>query len=90
MDFEKFKPENYKNVDIKFTLRLPEELHKEIADYKLIFTKLDETSTLGNIYNLKMYTGASLSYVTCGQNVPDDIAYFSPQATVKQLLGGRK
>lgn len=64
--------------------------YKEIADYKLIFTKLDETSTLGNIYNLKMYTGAALSYVTCGQNVPDDIAYFNPQATVKQLLGGRK
>ncbi len=33
MNFEKFKPENYKNVDIKFTLRLPEELHKEIATY---------------------------------------------------------
>lgn len=64
--------------------------YKEITDYKLIFTKLDETSTLGNIYNLKMYTGASLSYVTCGQNVPDDIEYFNPQATVKQLLGGRK
>ena len=33
MKFEKFKPENYKNVDIKFVLRLPEELHKEIAEY---------------------------------------------------------
>lgn len=63
--------------------------YKEIADYKLIFTKLDETSTLGNIYNLKLYTGAALSYVTCGQNVPDDIEYFNPQSTVKQLLGGR-
>ena len=64
--------------------------YKEIADYKLIFTKLDETSTLGNIYNLKLYTGAPLSYITCGQNVPDDIEYFNPQATVKQLLGGRR
>ncbi len=64
--------------------------YKEIADYKLIFTKVDETSTLGNIYNLKMYTGASLSYITCGQNVPDDIEYFNPQSTVKQLLGGRR
>ena len=64
--------------------------YKEIADYKLIFTKLDETSTLGNIYNLKIYTGATLSYITCGQNVPDDIEYFNPQATVKQLLGGRR
>lgn len=66
------------------------DIYKEIADYKLIFTKLDETSTLGNIYNLKMYTGAPLSYVTCGQNVPDDIEYFNPQSTVKQLLGGRR
>ena len=33
MKFEKFKPENYKNVDIKFTLRLPEELHQDIASY---------------------------------------------------------
>jgi flagellar biosynthesis protein FlhF len=64
--------------------------YKELADYKLIFTKVDETSTLGNIYNLKMYTGASLSYITCGQNVPDDIEYFNPQSTVKQLLGGRR
>jgi flagellar biosynthesis protein FlhF len=64
--------------------------YKGIADYKLIFTKLDETSTLGNIYNIKLYTGASLSYTTSGQNVPDDIDYFDPQSTVKQLLGGRR
>jgi flagellar biosynthesis protein FlhF len=64
--------------------------YKGIADYKLIFTKLDETSTLGNIYNIKLYTGASLSYVTFGQNVPDDIEFFNPQSTVKQLLGGRR
>lgn len=64
--------------------------YKEIADYKLIFTKLDETTTLGNLLNLKLYTGASLSYVTCGQNVPDDIEDFNPQKTVKRLLGGKK
>lgn len=61
-----------------------------MTDYKLIFTKLDETTTLGNLLNLKLHTGASLSYVTCGQNVPDDIETFNPQKTVKQLLGGRK
>jgi len=66
------------------------DIYKEITDFKLIFTKLDETSTLGDIYNLKLYTGATLSYVTCGQNVPDDIEYFNPQSTVKQLLGGRR
>ncbi len=62
--------------------------YKEISDYKLIFTKLDETTAIGNLLNLKLYTGASLSYVTYGQNVPDDIEKFNPQKTVKQLLGG--
>lgn len=64
--------------------------YKEMADYKLIFTKLDETTAFGNILNLKLHTNAPISYVTCGQNVPDDIENFSPQKTVKQLLGGRK
>lgn len=62
---------------------------KSIADYKLIFTKLDETSTYGNILNIKLYSGAGLSYTTNGQNVPDDIEEFDTQKIVKQLLGGR-
>lgn len=64
--------------------------YKEVTDFKLIFTKLDETTTLGNLLNLKLHTGAPLSYVTCGQNVPDDIEKFNPQVTVKQLLGGKR
>lgn len=63
--------------------------YAQLSDYRLIFTKLDETTTLGNLFNLRLHTGADLSYVTCGQNVPDDIEVFSPQSTVKQLLGGR-
>ena len=63
--------------------------YSEMTDYKLIFTKLDETTTLGNLFNLRKHTGAQMSYITCGQNVPDDIDRFSPQNTVKQLLGGR-
>ena len=60
--------------------------YKEIAEYKLIFTKLDETIARGNLFNLKLYTGATLSYITCGQNVPDDIQTFNPQSMVKQIL----
>lgn len=63
--------------------------YKQIAEFELIFTKLDETSSFGNILNLKMYTNAPVAYVTLGQNVPDDIEIFSPQKTVKQLLGGK-
>jgi len=64
--------------------------YSTLTSYKLIFTKLDETTTLGNLLNLKLHTGASLSYVTYGQNVPDDIAYFNPQDTVRLLLGGKR
>ncbi|MCR5503874.1 MAG: DEAD/DEAH box helicase family protein, partial [Lachnospiraceae bacterium] len=64
--------------------------YSAMTDYKLIFTKLDETMSLGNLLNIKLHTGAPLSYVTTGQNVPDDIENFNPQKTVKQLLGGRK
>lgn len=64
--------------------------YSSMTNYKLIFTKLDETLTLGNLLNLRLHTNAAISYVTNGQNVPDDIAIFNPQKTVKQLLGGKK
>lgn len=64
--------------------------YMDITEFKLIFTKLDETTTVGNILNIKLHTGSEVSYVTYGQNVPDDIEQFNPQKTVKQLLSGRK
>lgn len=65
------------------------DIYNEMADYKLIFTKLDETSLYGNLLNIKLYANADLSYVTTGQNVPDDIEVFDTQKIVKQLLGGK-
>ena len=46
------------------------------------------TGTIGNIFNIKMLTGAPLSYATNGQNVPDDISRMDPQNVARQLLGG--
>ena len=62
--------------------------YREVTDYRLIFTKLDETEERGNMFNIRLYTGAEICYVTCGQNVPDDIELFDTQKIVKQLLGG--
>ena len=64
------------------------DIYKEMDAFKLVFTKLDETSTLGNIYNIRIYTGAEISYVTDGQDVPDDIEAFNPQSIVRSILGG--
>lgn len=63
--------------------------YRSIVKYNLIFTKLDETDTIGNIYNIRMMTGAPLSYTTWGQNVPDDIGTINAQKIAKQLLGGK-
>ncbi len=64
------------------------ENYSEITNYRLIFTKLDETISVGNIFNIRMLTNADLSYITWGQNVPDDIGKIDTQDTAKQLLGG--
>ncbi|MCR4616606.1 MAG: flagellar biosynthesis protein FlhF [Lachnospiraceae bacterium] len=64
--------------------------YREISEYQLIFTKLDETGEYGNLYNMKCESGSPIAYITCGQNVPDDIESFNPQKIVKQLLGGKR
>ncbi len=62
--------------------------YKKITDYQLIFTKLDETTTVGNLLNVKLCMDAPIAYITNGQNVPADIERFNAQKMVKQLLGG--
>ena len=62
--------------------------YDKLFDYKLIFTKLDETRASGSILNLKLDMGKTLSYATWGQNVPEDIGVIDPQIVAKSLLGG--
>lgn len=37
--------------------------YKSLNSYRLLFTKLDETDSVGNILNIKLYTGAPLSLI---------------------------
>ena len=64
------------------------EAYKGITDFDLIFTKLDETRSYGNILNSKLYSGKNLSYVTTGQSVPDDIEEIDMQKLTMRLLKG--
>lgn len=56
-------------------------------DYSIIITKTDETASAGTILNLKYYTKRPLSYVSFGQNVPDDIEEIYGPKYAKILLG---
>ena len=57
------------------------------GDFKLIFTKLDEASCLGAVLNVCRETGRRASYLTCGQNVPDDIRPLEAAEVARALLG---
>ncbi|MCL2572983.1 MAG: flagellar biosynthesis protein FlhF [Defluviitaleaceae bacterium] len=61
--------------------------YSRICDFRIIFTKLDETNKIGNIANLSHKTGKKLSYITFGQNVPDDIKTIAPNEVAMRLLG---
>lgn len=58
-----------------------------IKNYKIIFTKIDEAKELGNILNVKYLTKNPISYITTGQNVPDDIEILNKDKVVSCLIG---
>lgn len=53
---------------------------------RLLFTKTDETDSLGFIVNLLFDRRIALSYLTNGQSVPDDIEPARPEVLAKLLL----
>lgn len=66
----------------------------EIADHfnkyaldKVIFTKMDETGSYGSLFNLLDAHNLRLSYMTNGQNVPDDLLLADAERLSHLLLG---
>jgi len=56
---------------------------------RLIFSKIDESVCFGSIYNLAATTQLPLSYLTVGQEVPDDIEVTTPMRIAELLLSGQ-
>jgi flagellar biosynthesis protein FlhF len=54
---------------------------------QLLLTKFDETDSFGSVINLAKEFDFRISYITCGQAVPDDIRPFDPEDLVRRLLG---
>lgn len=61
--------------------------YKFISDLKIIFSKIDEANSLGNVLNTKFYYDNKISYFTTGQNVPDDIEIPNMEELSKRLIG---
>jgi flagellar biosynthesis protein FlhF len=56
----------------------------------LIFTKLDETATLGPILNQLVRSGKSLSYYTDGQRVPEDLHTVQQEQLIDIVLNNKE
>jgi flagellar biosynthesis protein FlhF len=60
---------------------------KNVGIDKVIFTKLDETTTYGQILNFIYEIRKPIAYVTTGQNVPDDIEVPDSICLARMFLG---
>jgi flagellar biosynthesis protein FlhF len=61
--------------------------YSNAADFNIIFTKLDESDTLGNVVNVCSLTGKKPAYITFGQSVPEDFAPIKAEMIAKSVLG---
>jgi flagellar biosynthesis protein FlhF len=62
--------------------------YKSVHVNRLLFTKLDETVRIGNIFNVVNESKIPISYFTFGQSVPDDIEVAQTTRFVQQLWEG--
>lgn len=72
-----------KNSDIKSILKGYAQLEYD----NIIITKLDETTVYGSLYNIAKFSNKPVSFVTTGQNVPDDIMVPTKEEITSFILG---
>lgn len=60
----------------------------ELKPSRVIFTKLDEAASLGVLLNVAARLNTCLSFVTTGQEVPDDIEPSRPDRLARLILDG--
>jgi flagellar biosynthesis protein FlhF len=57
---------------------------------KLLFTRLDETDSLGPIYCEAARTQKALSFFGTGQRIPEDLAPASRAGLIDMILGDQR
>ncbi|MEC0296550.1 MULTISPECIES: flagellar biosynthesis protein FlhF [Peribacillus] len=70
-----------------------EDIYRQFAAIPLkqvIFTKADETSTFGPVFNFIHTHKLGAAYITDGQNVPDDIEIATSSQLMKMAFGAKK
>jgi flagellar biosynthesis protein FlhF len=71
----------------------PEHLENIVSAYSrfrisnLIVTKIDESGKFGMLYDVIAKTNKPVTYLTCGQNVPQDIEEVTPARMANLMIG---
>jgi flagellar biosynthesis protein FlhF len=68
-------------------VELAVEKFSDVRVDKIIFTKLDEAAHVGTVLNVVRKVNKSLSYITTGQDVPDDIEVGHGRRLAQMILG---
>jgi flagellar biosynthesis protein FlhF len=70
------------------TLQLAINRFSDVRVDRVIFTKIDEAAHVGALLNVLRKVNKSLSYITTGQDVPDDIEVGKGKRLAHLILGG--
>ncbi len=74
---------NYRNVlDIMSS-------YSFLKDYRILISKVDENISRGIVLNIAVKAGKPLSYITTGQNVPDDIEKVDGEKMATLILSAK-
>ena len=90
-EFMRVNPRIEKHLVISATTKLSDAKQimskfSKVEPDRIIFTKTDETGSLGMIINLLRDKNFALSYITAGQSVPDDIERANAEMLTSSLL----
>jgi flagellar biosynthesis protein FlhF len=75
-------PASFKGPDLK---RITEQ-YEIFRPAKLLFTRLDETESFGSILNTVVSTGKPVSFLSSGQQVPEDLSAASKEFLARLVL----
>jgi len=76
-------PATMRARDLRRILREYDILHPD----RLAFTRVDETDLFGSIFSAAAWSGLPVSYLSAGQQIPDDLERASPARILELVLG---
>lgn len=79
-------PATMRSGDLKRVVRN----YERFRPGKLVFTRLDETDCFGGVYSAVVWSGSPVSFLSAGQQIPEDLSEGNPDMLVELVLGGRQ